>query len=245
MSIVKDMKERGIFLSKRRGQCLLTDNNIMEKILRTANLGPDDLVLDIGCGPGYTIERLAGACKFYVGVEIDRKCFEMALEKTAALENCLLIHADMLAGKHALNSDVLASVADAVAAREPEKVKVVANLPYNVATPVTLNLLQQNDLNIDLMVIMVQREMAHKMTALPGGPSYGSVAVMVEALSAARMVFDVSRNSFFPRPKVDSAVVDVVPAGTGRRRMPDADMPEFERFVKNVFNIRIIFILAG
>jgi 16S rRNA (adenine1518-N6/adenine1519-N6)-dimethyltransferase len=234
---VRDVRASGLYLSKQRGQCLLRSTEVMDRILAAAELSPADLVIDIGMGPGTTAAMVAARCGHYLGVEIDTECYVQARAKTAGLGNCTLINADILSGKNSLNPKVL-EVITARTAAWPGPVKLVANLPYNVATPVIMRFLLQNSIHLERIVVMIQREMARKLIARPGGDAFGAVAVLTAAAGEAAILFDVSRQAFFPVPKVESAVVLIRPFAPGARRVADGDLAGFEGFVKEIFKYR-------
>jgi 16S rRNA (adenine1518-N6/adenine1519-N6)-dimethyltransferase len=234
--IINDIRKKGIFLSKKKGQCLLTNPDIMDAIVDAAQVSEKDLIIDIGTGPGYTLTHIVPLCGYYVGVEIDRKCYEMAQKKAEMYDNCTLILGDILENKHTLNPEVIQQAVSLCKEYSLETVKVVANLPYNVATPVIMNLLIQNDITIDLMVVMVQKEIAHKLIAGPGKESYGAVGVVSRICSSSEIVFHVKKDDFFPRPKVSSTVLRIHPLKPEERQIPGEDIKEFSRFVKSIFN---------
>ncbi|MFH1708872.1 MAG: rRNA adenine dimethyltransferase family protein [Planctomycetota bacterium] len=234
---VREVRHSGLHLSKQRGQCLLRSAEVMEQILAGAEVGPADLVIDIGTGPGTTTPLVAPRCGHYIGVEIDAACFAQLRAKTAGLANCTLIHADILNGKRSLNPVVVAGIMGHAAAW-PGPVKMVANLPYHVATPVIMRFLLQNRIRLERMVVMIQREMARKLIARPGSELYGAVAALAAATGEVSILFDVSRQAFFPVPQVDSTVVLIRPHGSDRRGVAEADLAGFEAFVKDLFKYR-------
>lgn len=238
MKIIKEVRSRGISLSKHKGQCLLVNNKVMDRIVKAAVLDKDDLVIDIGTGPGHLVERIAPYCGYYVGVEIDKKCYDLALKKTARLKNIFLINSDILKKKDALNPEVVEKIRGAIELVKPARVKVVSNLPYHIATPVIIRLLLQNEIPIDLMLVMVQREAAYKIGSHYGQKNYSHVSVIAGIACRSRIAFLVKKDSFFPRPMVESAVMEITPFGKDNRLVPDKDLRGFELFAKRVFNFR-------
>ena len=234
--IVKDMKKRGIFLSKRRGQCLLRDESVWNTIFESASIKKSDIVLDIGSGPGYSIARIAPLCGYYIGVEIDRKCVQAAREKAETFSNCSVIHADILENKHTLNPDVICKIQEKIRNTGLNTVKMVSNLPYNAATPIIMNFLIQKEICLKVMVVMVQKEMAHKLTARPGSPSYSHVSVVCRLFSQAEILCYVARRAFFPSPNVDSALIRLIPRVSSGTDVPEEDTAPFIRFSKSIFN---------
>ncbi|MFC1581923.1 16S rRNA (adenine(1518)-N(6)/adenine(1519)-N(6))-dimethyltransferase RsmA [Planctomycetota bacterium] len=234
--LIKEVHSKGIRLSKKRGQCLLTDNNIMDKILAAADLRPDDLVIDVGAGPGHLIDRFTGVCGQYFGVEIDKACFKLAQEKAGRIANAEVMHADILADKHHLNPDVLDRIEALAGAVKPGRVMLVANLPYHIAAPVILHFLAQDRIPLDRMVVMVQREMAVRLTARPNTPGFGAISVLLQTYARASTAFAVSRNCFFPKPKVESAVAVIEPMSESERPVARDQLSGFTAFVRAIFN---------
>ncbi len=176
---------------KSLGQHFLTDANILDVIVRLAELGPDDVVLEIGPGLGILTEVLAGRCRHVHAVELDRR-LEPSLSHVAAAANVSLVWGD------ALRLDL--------SRLEPAPTKLVANLPYNVATPIVAESLSGLP-TVELWCVMVQREVADRFFAVPSTKAYGAVSVLIQ-LAAVRIGFHpVSRTVFRPPPKVESAIV--------------------------------------
>lgn len=201
---------------KALGQHFLADENILGVIERLAELAPVDVVLEIGPGLGVLTRRLAARCAHVHAVELDRS-LEPHLADLAARPNVDLVWGD------ALRLDL--------AALTPAPRKLVANLPYNVATPIVAESLQGLPA-IDLWCVMVQREVADRFFAQPSTKAYGAVSVLVQ-LAARRTGFHaVSRTVFRPPPKVDSALV-----AFRRTVLPDA-FPAIRRVVEAAFGHR-------
>ena len=201
---------------KALGQHFLADENILGVIERLAELAPADVVLEIGPGLGVLTRRLAARCAHVHAVELDRS-LEPHLADLAARPNVDLVWGD------ALRLDL--------AALTPAPRKLVANLPYNVATPIVAESLQGLPA-IDMWCVMVQREVADRFFAQPSTKAYGAVSVLVQ-LAARRTGFHaVSRTVFRPPPKVDSALV-----AFRRTFLPDA-FPAIRRVVEAAFGHR-------
>lgn len=196
------------------GQHFLVDENILGVIGRLADLGPDDAVLEIGPGLGVLTRYLAARVARVVAVEIDRSLEPQLAERLAGRENVELLFGDALA----------LDLADL----DPPPRKLVANLPYNVATPIVVESLDGLP-SIDLWCVMVQREVADRFFATPRTKAYGAVSVLVQ-LAAERTGFHpVARTVFRPRPNVDSALVAFV-----RRDLPP-DYAAIKRVVQAAF----------
>jgi 16S rRNA (adenine1518-N6/adenine1519-N6)-dimethyltransferase len=195
--------------SKELGQHFLVDENILGVIERLAELEPDDVVLEIGPGQGVLTAALAGRVALVHAVELDRR-LEAHLERRFGGTNVRLHFADALR----LDPSEL----------EPPPAKLVANLPYNVATPIVVESLERLP-TLALWCVMVQREVADRFFAEPGTKAYGAVSVLVQLATERTGRHPVSREVFRPRPNVDSALVAF------RRR---AELPPDWRGLKGV-----------
>jgi len=185
----------------RLGQNFLADPNLLDAIVRDAGLAPEDVVLEVGAGEGVLTERLAAAAAHVHSVEIDRD-LEPALAAVAALPNVSLHWGD------AMQVDL--------AAFEPPPTAMVANLPYAVATPLILRTIEQLP-SLRTWNVMVQREIADRLRAGPGGRIYGAPSVVAQLACEVELVRKVDPAVFKPRPRVDSAILGL------RRTGPAAD----------------------
>jgi 16S rRNA (adenine1518-N6/adenine1519-N6)-dimethyltransferase len=181
-----------------------------------------------------------------VAVEIDPGMAKLTAEAVAGLPNVRVLNQDALKRKNELNPAVVDSVRSGLAAGIGKRFKVVANLPYNVATPVITNLLVHPDLCPALMVVTIQRELADRLCAPPAGEAYGSVSVLVQALADVSIVRLLPPTVFWPRPRVESAVIAIRPDAARRARV--GDVAWFHEFVRRVFVHRrkyLRHVLAG
>ena len=203
----KILNESNLYPNRAMGQHFLVDENIMKKIVSAAKLTKEDLVIDIGAGPGALSLTMAEKAGGVIAVEWDRGLSNL-LRKQArirGLKNLCVVEGDIrrldlaavcrekqveLFGSEALMG----------------KIKIVANLPYYLTTPLLFKLLQ-GELKIDLLVLMVQLEAARRMVAVPGGKEYGLLSVLCQYYTTPHFLFKVSRHVFLPSPEVDSAVV--------------------------------------
>ncbi|HOK63338.1 MAG TPA: 16S rRNA (adenine(1518)-N(6)/adenine(1519)-N(6))-dimethyltransferase RsmA [Soehngenia sp.] len=195
---IKDILERhGFNFSKALGQNFLIDGNIVRKIRIAAGVDKNTNVLEIGPGIGTLTEELASSAKRVVAVELDERLKPILEETLSDFENVKVIF-----------SDVLKLDLKEMIEREfnGERISVVANLPYYVTTPI-LEKLFESDLPIDLITVMVQKEVALRMTAKPGSKDYSSLSVFIKFYSEPKIEFKVPNTVFMPKPKVDSAVV--------------------------------------
>ncbi|MDR3559901.1 MAG: 16S rRNA (adenine(1518)-N(6)/adenine(1519)-N(6))-dimethyltransferase RsmA [Negativicutes bacterium] len=187
------LKTFGIHTSKKLGQNFLVDEGVVEKIVRSAALSSTDTVLEIGPGIGTLTQGLAETGAKVVAVELDRRLIDVMTKTLAGYENIRVIHGDIL--KIDISQEISA-----------DKYKVVANLPYYITTPIVMGLLEQK-LPIELLVTMVQKEVAERMVAPPGGKDYGALSVAVQYYSDPEIIFHVPPAAFIPAPAVESAVI--------------------------------------
>lgn len=191
------------FARKRFGQHFLVQPAIAERIVALAGLQPDDTVLEIGPGRGALTALLAGRCARLVLVEVDRDLAAGLRARFAATPGVELIEGDVL------RIDLGAALGGGRPAT------VIANLPYNISTPVLMRLLGTPELFARL-VLMLQREVAERLCAAPGSKTYGGLSVVVQAIAETRVALRVPASAFAPVPKVESAVVVITP----RRPVP-------------------------
>jgi 16S rRNA (adenine1518-N6/adenine1519-N6)-dimethyltransferase len=223
----------GISPQRRLGQNFLIDLNIHELIVSTAEVTAADVILEIGSGAGALTTLLAGCGATVIAVDVDPPMARLTAQSVTGMPNVRVLHLDALAGKHAIASTVLDNVRQALAAENKRQFKVVANLPYHVATPLITNLLVHPELCPALFVVTIQREMADRLCAAPASPAYGAVSVVVQALADVSIVRALPPSVFWPRPKVDSAVVAIRP--DPRKRASVVDVPGFHTLVRRLF----------
>lgn len=198
----KIMNKYNIKANKRFGQNFLIDDNILENIIKSSNIGKNDLVIEIGPGLGNLSEYILNNSKFAILVEIDRNMQEILNDRLGKYNNYLLINDDILK----INIDKLIEKIEFENNTKYENVKVVANLPYYITTPIIFKLLQES-IRIDEIIVMVQKEVAERMVAKPKTKAYGILTIMVEYLSDANIELIVPNTSFIPAPDVTSAVI--------------------------------------
>jgi 16S rRNA (adenine1518-N6/adenine1519-N6)-dimethyltransferase len=222
----------GFTIDARRGQNFLVDLNLVDLVVRTADIRPDDIVLEVGTGTGVLTERLSAAAAHVVTCEIDPRLAQLARDRLVDRENVTLVEGDALAGKHRFAPAVLDAIAAALAQAPGGRLLLVANLPYCVATPVISNLLALPR-PFDAAVVTVQREMAERMTAAAGTSAYNGLSVWIGGQCRGEIVRVLPPSVFWPRPKVESAIVrlDLEPD----RRAAIHDLDRFHTFVRDVF----------
>lgn len=187
------LKRFGLKASHRLGQNFLIAPAVVEGILAAAELQPGDRVLEIGPGIGTLTQALAEAGARVTAVELDKKLPAVLAETLKGYDNVTIVAGDILR-------------VDIEELMGGEPFKVVANLPYYITTPILLALLEKK-LNISLIVTMVQKEVAKRMTAPPGGKDYGALSVAVQYYTEPDIVLTVPPKSFYPAPEVDSVVI--------------------------------------
>jgi len=225
-------EERGLRPKNKLGQNFLIDLNLLDLLVRAAELTRDDLALEIGSGTGGLTVRLAEHAGAVLSVEIDPAFFTLAGETAGGRDNVTLVHADVLKGKNELEPGVLAALDNLRQQSGCRHLKLVSNLPYAVATPVVANFLL-TDLPFERLVITVQWEIAERLMARPGTKHYGSVAVLVQSLAGVALVRRLPPAVFWPRPQVDSAIVCIVPDAA--RRAHVGDVRRFRNFLRDLY----------
>jgi 16S rRNA (adenine1518-N6/adenine1519-N6)-dimethyltransferase len=217
------------------GQNFLIDLNIIEFVVREAELTSQDVVLEVGAGTGGMTTFLARVAGHVVSVELDRNMYQFAREATAAYPNVTLLNQDALKNKNRFAPEVLEAVTGQLRNDPASRLKLVANLPYSVATPVVSNLVA-TELPWDRIVVTIQYELGLRMQAQPGDEHYGALSVWLQSQCRVEMLKKLGPTVFWPRPKVDSAIMKLVPDPVGRSRI--ADRPFFHDFIRRVFNYR-------
>src|SRR5262245_33696451 len=190
-------EERGIRPKNKLGQNFLIDLNLIDLLVRTAELSQDDLAVEIGSGTGSLTTRLAAHAGAVLSVEIDPAFHALVRETVGPCDNVVLLHEDVLKNKNQLNPAVLAEL-EALRQRSGcSRLKFVSNLPYAVATPVISNFLL-SELPFERMVVTVQWEIAERLTASPGTKDYGALAVLVQSVADVGLVRRLSPAVFWP-----------------------------------------------
>jgi 16S rRNA (adenine1518-N6/adenine1519-N6)-dimethyltransferase len=228
-------EERGIRPKKKLGQNFLIDLNLLDLLVNTAELSKADLALEVGSGTGSLTARLADGAGAVVSVELEPAFCDLTAEAVAGRSNVILLHLDILQGKNLLNPKVLETVVETKRRFGCERLKLTANLPYAVATPVISNLLL-SDLNVERMVVTVQWEIAERLTAAVGEKAFGALAVLVQSVADVAIIRRLPPTVFWPRPQVDSAIVLIRPDSEKRAKV--GDVARFRVFLRDLYTHR-------
>lgn len=191
------METHGIRAAKSLGQNFLADGNVVRRIADAANVSSDDCILEVGPGIGTLTEELSMRAKKVVAVEIDRHLLPVLSDTLRGRENVKILHDDIL------NVDLKSLCREEFGGR---KIKVVANLPYYVTTPILTKLVLESE-SVTMISVLIQKEVAERMSAVEGGKEYGSLSVFMRYYSEPELRFTVPASVFIPKPKVDSAVL--------------------------------------
>jgi 16S rRNA (adenine1518-N6/adenine1519-N6)-dimethyltransferase len=232
-------EEAGIEPQTRHGQNFLIDLNLLDLLLDTADLGPHDVVLEVGTGLASLTTRLAELAAAVVTVEIDPRLFQLASEELSECPNVVMLQQDALKNKNHLHPAVLDAVRAKIAAGPGRQFKLVANLPYNVATPILSNLLSAEPIPVS-MTATIQKELADRICAAPGTKDYGALSIWMQALCDIQIVRLMPPQVFWPRPKVMSAIIHIVPRADKRAAI--ADPACFHQVVRSLFLHRRKFL---
>ena len=191
-------RETTVRAKRSLGQNFLVDPNIQRRIVAALDLTPDDEVLEIGPGTGALTRHLAARAGRVVAIEKDDELAAALQAEFTDAAGVTIVHGD------ALEADLRALV------RDPGRVKIVGNIPYNITSPLIFHLLESG-LSAERIVIMVQREVADRILAAPGEKAYGALSVGVRTVADVKRLFHVGRGAFRPVPDVDSTVIQITP----------------------------------
>lgn len=213
--------------TKGLGQNFLIDSGVIEDIVEYAGLNEDIAVLEIGAGLGALTYALIQNSAHTTSIEIDNKLWDYLEEEFGEWQNFTLVKGDVLRVDLKQICEDLLNKAD--------KIYLVANLPYHITTPIIMKFLEEN-LPIDKIIVMVQKEVALRMSAEPCSKDYGALTVNLNTFADMRILFDIDPNSFMPMPKVDSSVIEI--AIKEEKPIADADRDFFLKLVKAAFHSR-------
>ncbi len=223
-SVKSELKQHGLFPRKKLGQHFLVDPNILNKVVRTARVGKEDVVLEVGPGLGQMTVALSRQAKKVIAVEIDERLAAVLKQKLEDLPNVEVIRDDILEVDFKL-----------LFKRETRPIKVVANLPYQISTPLLFRFIESKEI-FSVLTLMLQKEVAERMAACPGRKEYGPLSIFIQAFSDVSIQFIIKPTAFYPPPEVESALVHVTWKEKPMIETKDEDW--FKRVVKACFSYR-------
>ena len=226
---VKDiLRQRKLAPKKRYGQNFLVNKNISANIVKLANISPQDTVIEIGVGLGALTLPLAEQCKQVIGLEIDAGIIRFHNEEDSLPDNVALRHLDILKADFR-----------ELSAQTGGPIKIIANLPYSISNPLLFKLIDHQDV-MDWAVLMLQKEVAQRLTADIGSKDYGILTVRMASCASVDKLLELGPQHFHPRPKVDSQVVKITfqPQPDRVRALPDYDPQLLETIVRAAFQQR-------
>jgi 16S rRNA (adenine1518-N6/adenine1519-N6)-dimethyltransferase len=223
------LRKYGIRPLKRLGQCFLCDRNIMEKIIRIADVRDTDTVVEIGAGTGILTAMIADRARRVIALEVDRMLVELLRKELGDRGNVEVIHADVL--RH----DFSTVHPGARQEKRVDRLKVIGNVPYNISSQILLRLLEYRH-SIGRIVLMLQREVAERLAAPPGTKDYGPLSIYVALYTEPTLESRVPASCFRPRPDVESRIIRLDVRSEPLCRVDNADF--FQRLVRTSFSKR-------
>ncbi|MUO32279.1 16S rRNA (adenine(1518)-N(6)/adenine(1519)-N(6))-dimethyltransferase RsmA [Enterococcus gallinarum] len=221
------LAKHGFTFKKSLGQNFLTEPNILRKIVATAAIDDQTNVIEVGPGIGALTEQLAKHARQVLAFEIDDRLIPVLQDTLAPYPNIQVIHQDVL------QADLSTTIREAFTDELP--IKVVANLPYYITTPIMMHFLE-SQAPIQEMVVMMQKEVADRISAVPGTKAYGSLSIAVQYYMEAELAFIVPKTVFVPQPNVDSAILKLTRRATPAVEVTDEK--EFFKLTKAAFQLR-------
>lgn len=240
--LMHKLREIGVEPNSRHGQNFLIDLNLLNMIADAADLDTRDVVLEVGTGTGSLTALLAQKAGHVVTVEIDANLFELASEHLLPFDNVTQLQCDALRNKNALSDEVLETIGEALRLTPDSRFKLVANLPYSIATPILSNLLTC-PYTPHTMSATIQKELADRIVAKPWSKDYGALSVWMQSQAQTSIVRVMSPKVFWPQPKVDSAIVKIVVDPERREAIPDRKY--FQQLTRCLFLHRRKFLRAN
>ena len=202
---IRDLMRRYDFFPRKKwGQNFLIDGNILNKIVSSCNLNRDKYIIEIGPGLGALTIKLADNSRGVLAIDIDRDLQVMLQEVLAGYNNIQLLFANIL------DINLEEELVKAFTLPTIQPYQVCANIPYNITTPIIFHLLEKCP-HLESATLMMQKEVADRIMANPGGKDYGLLTLTTSYYAHSELLMNVSRNCFYPRPKVDSAVLRITP----------------------------------
>ncbi len=237
--LTRRFKSVGLRPQSRFGQNFLVDLNLLDLLVRASDIQPNDVVLEIGTGMGSLTGRLAQLAAVVVTVEIDPNLQQLAREELEPYSNIRYLLQDALRNKNHLNESIIEAVQTELAVDPARRFKVAANLPYCIATPVVSNLLSTTIVP-DSMTVTIQKELAERIMARPSTKDYSALSIWIQSLCDVELIRVMPPSDFWPRPKVDSAIIQIRPQAAKRARIVDLEF--FHQFIRSLFFHRRKFL---
>lgn len=237
--LMQRFREVGLEPDKRRGQNFLIDLNLLEILAAEAGIDKQDVVLEVGTGLGSLTALMAERAGAVVTVEIDKHLQQLASEVLDGFDNVTLLRHDALKNKNSLHPAVLETVQAKLNEAPNRRLKLAANLPYCIATPIISNLLLTPIVPTS-MTVTIQKELGDRIVAKPRTKDYSALSIWIQAQCDAEILRSLPPQVFWPRPKVDSSIVQIVPNAEKRARIPELKF--FHTFVRSMFFHRRKFL---
>jgi len=216
------LAKAGRLPNKALGQHFLIDLNLMRLLIDTAAIKKNDVVIEIGCGTGSLTEAIAERCGRLIGIEYDKTLAEMVTRQFSSAANVKIINGDALENKNTINPHALAAAKESLQKLDG-RLLLIANLPYNVASAVMVNLTCGQPA-ADAMFVTVQKEVAERMAAPAGSKHYGTLSIILGATGTVDIFHKLGPSVFWPQPQVDSAMVSFVRQADKAERIDDMDI---------------------
>lgn len=220
------VKKHGFKFTKSLGQNFLIDDNIVDKIVAGAGIGPGDKIIEVGPGIGTLTREMASRAEALMAVEIDKNLIPILADTLGDYDNVKIVNEDII------KADIRGLIDENLSGGP---VKLVANLPYYITTPIIMRFLEEN-INVTDIVVMVQKEVAERMNAQPGGKDFGALSVAVQYYCDTEIVAKVPRHLFVPQPNVDSIVIALRIRPERKYKVDDEDL--YFKVVKAAFGQR-------
>jgi 16S rRNA (adenine1518-N6/adenine1519-N6)-dimethyltransferase len=240
--LMKRFEEAGINPKTRYGQNFLIDLNLVELLAVSAELSRDELALEVGGGTGSLTGLLAERAGHVVTVEVDPHMAQMSRQTLAGFDNITLLLQDVLRNKNNLATNVLETVSSKMAEHGLKRFKLTANLPYNIATPLMSNLLLAEPL-VHSMTVTIQKELADRIMAEPSTKDYSALSVWIQSQCDVELIRVMPPTVFWPRPKVDSAIIKITVNPEKRERIEN--LVAFHAFSRAMFFHRRKFLRSA
>ena len=237
--LMRRFREVGLRPATRHGQNFLIDPNLQQLLVDSAAIESHDVLLEVGTGTGALTGLMAPRAAAVVTVEIDGHLLELAREELMGVENVILLQRDVLANKNRIDSHVIDTLRQCLDAEPGRRWKLVANLPFNVATPIISNLLTTPVVPAT-MTVTIQKELADRIVAVPSTKDYSALSLWMQSQCTTRIVRLLPPSVFWPRPKVTSAIIQITVDFQRRAEIPD--LAYWHAFVRAMFFHRRKFL---